>query len=119
MSYAAVVINKRTRVLLTMRRSVYGMVLFVCLGCGGTTVIESSEGRKAAEALYTAVTSQKSELLDRSEQRLSELKSAGKLSEAAYAKLASISRKARDGKRQAAAEELDRLIRYQPAGHGH
>lgn len=119
MSHAAVVINERTYVLWTIRRAQYGIVLFVCLGCGGTPVIESHEGRKVAEALYTAVTSQKPELLDRSDQRLTELKSAGKLSDAAFAKLTSISKQARDGNRQAAAEDLDRLIRRQPAGHGH
>lgn len=113
------VIPARTNVLRTMRRLQYGIALLVCLGCGGTPVIESLEGRKVAEALYTAVTSQKPELLDRTDQRLMELKSAGKLSEAAFARLTSISQRAREGNGRAAAEELDQLIRRQPAGPGH
>jgi|GEM_PF-6807545 len=113
------VINERTNRLCTIRSAGCGFLLFVSLGCGGTPLIESEEGRKVAEALYTAVTSQKPELLERTDLRLAELHSAGKLSEAAFGKLTAISKKARDGNRQAAAEELDRLIRYQPAGHGH
>lgn len=101
-----------------------GLMLAVFLlsvpGCGGPPALESDEAFSTADALYTAITSRRTELLDNSETRLSELKDAGKLSNAAFEALKEIIEHARAGDWQVAAEELDSFIRYQPFGrHSH
>lgn len=87
-------------------------------GCSRHASLETPESRKAAEALYTAVTSQKPDLLDRCDEQLKALRSDEKLSEPAYRELMAISAVARDGRRQVAAEKLDWFIRHQ-SQHNH
>lgn len=84
-------------------------------GCSRPAALDTSEGRKAAEALYTAVTSKKLDLLDRCDERLKSLQSDEKLSGPAYRELMAISANARDGRWQPAAEKLDWFIRHQAA----
>lgn len=91
---------------------------FATSGCSRPAALDTSEGRKAAEALYTAVTSKKVDLLDRCDERLKTLQSDAKLSERAYQELMAISSNARDGRWQTAAEKLDWFIRHQ-AAHSH
>jgi len=79
-------------------------------GCG-RTVIESEESRKAIDALYTAVTSKRLDLVDTCEERIAELKTAGELPEATAKQLADIIGRARQQQWQPAAERLDKLIR--------
>lgn len=93
------------------------LALSSAIGCSGPPLVETEEGLRVADAMYTAVTSKKTELLDRCDQRLSDLKSEGKLSEHAFDGLAVISQKARSGQWQKAAEDLDWFIRRQPAIH--
>lgn len=92
--------------------------LFTLAGCQ-PPVIHTEEGFRATEALYTAVTSQKPELLDQSEQRIDTLLKSGQLSASAYGKLNAVVKQARAGNRRAAAEHLDWLLRNQPAEHPH
>ncbi len=94
-----------------------GLLLLVS-GCGGPPPLESEEAFSATDALYTAITSHRSELLDESEARLKQLKDDAKLSAEAYESLADIIKQARTGEWQDAAEELDSFIRHQPP-HGH
>jgi hypothetical protein len=88
--------------------------MVIILGCGGPPALESEEAFSTADALYTAITSRRTELLDKSETRLRELRDDGKLSTAANEALNKIIERARSGDWQVAAEELDGFIRHQP-----
>lgn len=94
------------------------IAMFVTSGCNRPAALHTSEGHKAAGALYTAVTSKKVDLLDRCDERLKSLYSDEKLSDQAYQELNAISINARDGHWQPAAEKLDWFIRQQ-AAHSH
>lgn len=87
-----------------------GLFLLSLSGCG-QTVIESEESRMAIDALYTAVTSRRTDLVDACEQRLQSLSAAGEIPPATSRQLADIIAKARQKQWQPAAERLDRLIR--------
>lgn len=76
--------------------------------------MESAEAFLTTDALYTAITSHRTELLDESKTRLKKLKQEGKLSTDAFESLAEIVEEARTGNWQAAAEELVGFIRNQP-----
>ncbi|MCA9010073.1 MAG: hypothetical protein KDB01_10020 [Planctomycetaceae bacterium] len=102
----------------TLARVLLAGFMLLIPGCGGPPALESKEAFSTADALYTAITSRRTELLDKSETRLSELQNAGKLSNAAFESLKEIIEHARAGDWQVAAEELDSFIRYQPSG-GH
>lgn len=94
--------------------------MMIILGCGGPPALESEEAFSTADALYTAITSRRTELLDKTKTRLIELKDTGKLSNDAFERLDEIMEQARSGNWQDAAEELDSFIRYQPpAAHSH
>ena len=94
--------------------------LLLVPGCGGPPALESEEAFSTADALYTAVTSRRTELLEKSGSRLLELKDTGKLSNEAFESLNQIIERARSGDWQVAAEELDSFIRQQPPGrHSH
>lgn len=85
--------------------------LFFASGCG-KTVIESEESRKAIDALYTAVTSKRPDLVDSCEARLAELKTSGELPPPTATQLGEIIARARQQQWQPAAERLDKLIRH-------
>lgn len=89
------------------------MLLAIC-GCGHTPALESEEAAVAADALYTAITSRRSELLNSVEAELKQLHSTGKLSADAMDVLNRIVEKAKSGSWQNAAEDLDEFIRDQP-----
>ena len=90
------------------------------IGCGGPPVIDSEEAFATVDALYTAVTSRRTELVSQVEKRLQSLKADGKLSDAASQRLDAIIAQSRSGKWQPAAEQLDHFIRKQPSRkHGH
>lgn len=74
-------------------------------------MIKSEDSRKAIDALYTAVTSHRVELVDSCDRRLKELESAGELPPATAKQLAGIIATARRQQWQPAAEQLDTLIR--------
>ena len=89
-------------------------------GCGRPPVIDSEEAFATVDALYTAVTSRRTELVSQVEKRLQSLKADGKLSDAASQRLDAIIAQSRSGKWQPAAEQLDHFIRKQPPRkHGH
>lgn len=89
-------------------------LLLSVLGCGGPATLESDEAILTTDALYTAITSRRTELLDDSEGRLKKLRDDGQLSAKAFEALADIIQQARSGNWQDAAEDLDGFIRQQP-----
>jgi outer membrane protein assembly factor BamD (BamD/ComL family) len=97
-------------------RNLTAAVLLIVLlaGCGPSAV-NSPEAERSVDALYTAVTSRRPELLDQCEQRLQQLLTEEKLTQTAHEELAEIIQQARQGEWQAAAETLDSFIRNQPA----
>jgi outer membrane protein assembly factor BamD (BamD/ComL family) len=96
-------------------RNFSGAVLLMILlaGCGPPAV-NSPEAERSVDALYTAVTSRRPELLDQCEQRLKQLLTEEKLTPSAHGELADIIQQARQGEWQEAAETLDSFIRNQP-----
>ena len=91
------------------------LILFVAVGCGSAPPLGSEEVSSTADALYTAVTSRRLELVDAVEESLERLQAEQQVSPAAMTALQAIIAQARAGEWQAAAEELDQLIRNQPA----
>jgi len=89
-------------------------ILLLVAGCGGPPELQSVEAFSATDALYTAITSHRTDLLDESATRLKALKDAGKLSTDAFESLTEIIKQAQLGDWQDAAEELDSFIRHQP-----
>lgn len=90
------------------------LVLLTLSGCAKPPELGSDEASRAAESLYTAVTSKRDDLLTQTESQINTLRSGQKLSEQAHAELTDIIRVARDGNWHPAAERLDALIRAQP-----
>ena len=98
-------------------------IVFVCLmtitsGCSQPASLESPEAHASADALYTAITSRRHDLMSDVETRLQSLNQAGKLSQSAHEALTAIINTARQEQWQTAAENLDAFIRNQPA-HEH
>lgn len=85
--------------------------MFVSIAGCGHTVIENEDSRMAIDALYTAVTSRRAELVDSCEHRLKELEAVGEIPPATAKQLAGIIATARRNQWQPAAERLDTLIR--------
>ena len=88
-------------------------LLWLSCGCGPAQIGPDEESFKAVDALYTAVTSKKPELLDRCEKRLKELNAAGKLSSSAHRELEAIIKKSRAGDWRPAAEQLSEFMKGQ------
>ena len=86
-----------------------GLTLFTMCGCS-QTVIESDNSRKAIDALYTAVTSRRTELVDACERRLKDLSTAGEIPSSTTQRLTKIIAQTRDQQWQPAAERLNELI---------
>lgn len=91
------------------------LVLITVVGCQSAPPLGSEEVNSTADALYTAVTSRRLELVDAVEEKLNTLHADQQVSPAAMTVLQAIIAQARAGEWQAAAEELDLLIRNQPA----
>ena len=94
------------------------LMLVMAIGCSSAPPLGSEEVSSTADALYTAVTSRRPELVDAVEESLNKLNAEQQISPAAMTALQAIIDQARAGEWQAAAEELDQLIRNQPA-HDH
>lgn len=90
------------------------MILMATVGCSSAPPLGSEEVSNTADALYTAVTSRRLELVDAVEENLKRLHAEQQVSPAAMTALQDIIAQARAGEWQAAAEELDQLIRNQP-----
>jgi hypothetical protein len=103
-------------------RSVYiilcAAMAFLIGGCGGPAALESPEAFSSADALYTAITAHRVDLVQDVDTRLHKLHESGKVSDAAWNELSDIIRTARDNRWQEAAEVLDAFIRRQPE-HSH
>jgi len=98
----------------TVRRVFACLTLVMAIGCNSAPPLGSEEVSSTADALYTAVTSRRLELVDAAEESLNKLHAEQQVSPAAMAVLQAIIDQARAGEWQAAAEELDQLIRNQP-----
>lgn len=94
------------------------LILTTTIGCQSAPPLGSEEVSMTADALYTAVTSRRLELVEAVEEKLKELNANQQVSPAAMTALQAIISQARSGQWQAAAEKLDHLIRNQPA-HEH
>jgi hypothetical protein len=90
------------------------LMLVMTIGCYSAPPLGSEEASSTADALYTAVTSRRPELVDAVEKSLNKLQAEQQISPAAMTALQAIVDQARAGEWQAAAEELDQLIRNQP-----
>jgi uncharacterized protein with gpF-like domain len=83
-------------------------------GCGSTAQIGGDDESLAAiDALYTAVTSRRSALLEQSVARIETLHSEGKLSQEVHEALQPITARAKKGEWQQAARDLHRFIQAQ------
>lgn len=103
-------------------RILWGIITALMLffsGCSGPAAVESPEAIRTVDALYTAVTSRREDLVDEAETRLKTLMADGKLSAEAMGQIGDIILMARNNQWQPAAERLDTFIRQQPAGHRH
>ena len=97
--------------------SLLGMALLGLLplvGCGGTAQIGQDDDCLAAvDALYTAVTSRRPELLEQSTARIETLHTEGKFPDGAYDSLQPITARAKKGEWEQAARDLYRFIKAQ------
>lgn len=91
------------------------VVLLVAVrGCGRPPQIGADEEAfRAVDALFTAVTARRPDLVDRCADRLGQLHAGGKLPAAAHAELRRVIDRARDGRWEAAAERLYDFMRRQ------
>lgn len=90
------------------------LMMVLLLGCGRAAQIGESEDVLAAvDALYTAVTSKRVELLEKSASRIEELHKQGELPEPAYRQLKSFIDDSRAGKWDASVRKLHEFIRGQ------
>jgi hypothetical protein len=83
------------------------------IGCGGSPEVTSDAGLKSLDALYTAVTSRKSELVDQCATQVARLETSGDLNSSAADVLEGVIKLARAGEWQQSAETLDTYIRAQ------
>ena len=83
------------------------------IGCGGSPDVTSEAGLKSLDALYTAVTSRKPELVDQCAKQVNRLEESGDLSGSAADTLEGVIQRAKAGDWQQSAEVLDRYIRLQ------
>ena len=90
------------------------LVLLPILGCGGAAQIGGDDDSLAAvDALYTAVTSRRVELLEKSTARIDVLHAEGKFPDGAYGSLQPITTRAKQGEWEQAARDLHRFIKAQ------
>lgn len=91
-----------------------GLIALCLAGCGGPSQLGPDEDAFASvDALYTAVTTQRADLLGQCKTRLAALKAEGKLPEAALAELQPIITQAEGGAWRPAAERLYQFMRAQ------
>ncbi len=105
------------RALETMIKKPSTLAALLCfiamIGCGSSPEVTSEEGQKCLDALYTAVTSKKPELLDQCSSQIKTLETEGHLPSDSASFLREIIEKASAGEWQTAATELDAYIRKQ------
>lgn len=86
--------------------------LFASIGCGRAELITSEESERAVDALYTAVTARRTDLVLQSEKNVQQLKADGKMTEALHEELTGIIAESRTDW-TSAAQQLDALMRSQ------
>jgi hypothetical protein len=92
-------------------------VLF--LGCGRTPQLGADqESFKAVDALYTAVTARRVDLLDNCDTKLRERHASGHLPDAAWKELSAVISQCRDAKWEPAAERLYDFMKRQEMQSG-
>ena len=94
---------------MTLRYSFLGLALLLgsIAGCGQPPQLgDEDEAFKSVDALYTAITSKRMQLVEHCATDLKKLKEAGKLTEAAFNSLDEIIGKARKDQWQPAAKDL-------------
>jgi len=90
--------------------------VMVLSGCGGPAQIGSDEeALKTVDALYTAVSTRRTDLLEGCAARIDELHSTGKLPDAAFNQLKSLIAEARSGQWQMSLRKLYDFMRGQRA----
>jgi hypothetical protein len=83
-------------------------------GCGRPAQIGASDETMAAvDALYTAISAKRPDLLDKSAARIEELRASGELADDAYRQLKTFIDESRSGKWQDAVRKLHDFIRGQ------
>ena len=86
--------------------------LFASIGCRRAEMITSEESEKAVDALYTAVTARRTDLVQQSEKNVQKLKADGKMTTALHEELTGIISESRTDW-TSAAQQLDALMRSQ------
>src|SRR5262245_29093413 len=89
-------------------------IFLLAVGCGDPPQIgPDEEAFKAVDALYTAVTSRRPQLLDQCDRQLQDLQKQGKLPDPAHEALQKIIAKARNEEWEAAALALSKFMKGQ------
>ena len=98
-----------------MRRNLTLIVFAVLVaGCGKPAQLGSDDKAfHEVDALYTAVTARRTDLVDDCDRRLTALNEAGKVPDDAHAELGRVIERARAGKWEAAAERLHEFMKGQ------
>jgi hypothetical protein len=101
---------------LTMRLTATAAALFVCCltGCGKPAQLgPDDKAFHEVDALFTAVTARRTDLVDECDARLAGLHDVGKVPDDAHAELQRIIERARDGKWESAADRLRAFMKGQ------
>jgi hypothetical protein len=89
------------------------LLLTLVIGCGHSQIGPSDEALSVVDALYTAVASRRTELLDQSATRIDELHKQGELPAAAHRQLKKYVDQCRRGEWEATVRQLHEFIRGQ------
>ena len=93
-------------------------LVFVAIGCGTPQLGPDEESYKTVDALYTAVTGRRADLVTACESRLRERHDVGKLPDPVWKELSTIIGKSRDGNWEAACERLNDFMKRQQMQKG-
>jgi hypothetical protein len=94
-------------------RHVLTVMLAWTIGCRGSVEVTSESGLKCLDAIYTAVTCRKPELLEQCSVKIDTLKRSGDLTSGSAEMLLGFVTLAKKGQWEQSAKELDRYIRLQ------
>ncbi len=108
--------SRRARIRRRIQQAALLLLLFAA-GCGGASQIGTDEEAfSGVDALYTAVTTQRADLLAQCKTHLTSLKAEGKLPAPAFSELEPIIAQAEQGSWRPAAERLYAFMRQQRKG---
>jgi hypothetical protein len=86
------------------------VILMLVSGCGRSEQFTSEDAENAVDSLYTAITARRTDLLQKSEQRLTELHAKGEIPKGLHQELNEIIATSRNNW-SSAAQQLDALMR--------